>query len=152
MVGLTFPLALLLLLPALALVLWPGAVRRLVPAGLPGDWARVIEPSLRSIAAGRAASSERAETPALPLAIWCLLVLALAGPGIESGARQGFGNLVGGIDGQSDDGNQLLTLRYLLNLSAAYRMGGGSNIRLHLNFYPSDPWVFEAIGGLGIGF
>ena len=97
MVGLTHPLALLLLLPALVLALSPRAARAFVPAGLPGDWAKVIVPELRPLAAGGTPEVARDGALAVPLAIWCLLVLALAGPGIESGTRQGFGNLAGRV-------------------------------------------------------
>lgn len=97
MVGVTYPLALLLLLPALALALWPRAAGAALPAGLPGDWARVVEPALRAIAAGGDQDTRPGRVGRLPLAIWCLLVVALAGPGIESGTRQAFGNLAGRV-------------------------------------------------------
>ena len=90
------PLALLLLLPAAGLVMWlrlahgPDALR------LPGHWRRVIDSTMQSFMARRVVSPNRLPV-GVWLAIWTLLVLALARPVLDAPAPTDYGNLAGRV-------------------------------------------------------
>ena len=93
MIALAHPLALLLLVPG-ALALWLWRTRRL--AGLPGDWAHVIDRPLQGYVAGRAVLRGGASL-ALPLAIWALLTFAATRPSIQIAAGPEFTNIAGRV-------------------------------------------------------
>ena len=126
MVSLAHPWALLLAVPILAFLAWPKALRvpwpALAPAGLPGDWRRVVEPPLRAALRGPDLESDRRRGGILVPVLWLLLVLALAGPGIETGERRDFANLAGRVivldlGGAADIADQRLVARRLLDRS-----------------------------------
>ena len=79
------PLALLLLLPALALVAWLYIGRGPSGMRLPGHWHRAIAGVMQPFMAGRVISRNR-----MPILFWvavsALLVLGLARPVVHAGA------------------------------------------------------------------
>ncbi|MDP6012256.1 MAG: hypothetical protein QF629_01735 [Alphaproteobacteria bacterium] len=90
------PLALLLLLPAVAMVTWHtrrGASRF---SRLPGDWERLVTPLLRGIVA-RGASEGKAPHRFVLLALWTLLVIAIARPAWQVEAGGEFANIAGRV-------------------------------------------------------
>jgi len=70
---------------------------------------------------------------------------------IGGGGGMGFGNFLGKEDGESDDVFSALTLRFLVDVVAAYRVGPVT-LRALVNLYPSDPALVEMVGGIGVGF
>lgn len=90
------PLALLLLLPAVALVAWLTLWRGQAVMILPGHWHRIIAMTMQSFMARQVVSQNR-----LPLlfwlTIWTLMVLVLARPILDSGEPTAYGNLVGRV-------------------------------------------------------
>lgn len=93
---LVYPYALLLLLPALGLAAWLMLWRGQAALRLPGHWHRTIEGALQPFMARQVVSQNR-----LPLlmwiALWTLLVLALARPILDHGAPASYGNLAGRV-------------------------------------------------------
>ena len=89
-------MALFLLLPALAGYVWlkycPGGTS----GQLPGDWRRIVDPVLRPLMVSEVLLGS-AIGPLLILAIWAILVLALARPGIEASSRAEFSNIAGRV-------------------------------------------------------
>ena len=114
--SITHPLALLLLLPAAALVLWLYIGRGPSGLRLPGHWHRAIADVMQPFMAGRVISQNR--MPILFwLAVWTLLVLSLARPVINSGAPMDYGNLAGRViamdlgAGMDIEGQRLMAYR-----------------------------------------
>ena len=85
------PLALLLLLPAGAAWLWLRRLGEQRPRSLPGDWGRAIAPPLRRFIA-EASQGEHALPLKLLVALWILLAIALARPGITTGEQTPYSN------------------------------------------------------------
>lgn len=94
--SLAAPWALLLLLPALGALIWLQLQSRVGLTRLPGHWNRVIEPALQPFMA-RYAVAESQPPIGLMLAIWTLLVLALAQPSINTGEASDYANLAGRV-------------------------------------------------------
>ncbi len=92
--SLTAPWALLLLVPALGAWLWLHLQTHTGPMRLPGHWNRLIEPALQPFMARYALAASRPPV-GLIVAIWALLVLALAQPSIDTGEAPDYANLVG---------------------------------------------------------
>ena len=90
------PFAFLLLLPAFGLVAWLTLWRGQAGMGLPGHWHRAIDTAMQAFMAGRVVSQTRLPV-VLWLAIWTLLVLALARPFLDSGDPDPSGNLAGRV-------------------------------------------------------
>ena len=90
------PWILLLLLPAYVALAWLKITWRSGAARLPGDWRRVIEPVLQPFMA-RYAASDAPPRVGLALAIWTLLVLALAHPSFDTGKSTRYANLAGRV-------------------------------------------------------
>lgn len=67
------------------------------------------------------------------------------------GGSVGFGSMLGKEPGGKQTTDSVYTLRYAFDAIGGMRLGI-VNLRAVLHFYPSDPYTFEAIGGLGIGF
>lgn len=90
------PSALLLMLPALALMGWILLWRGSDALRLPGHWHRLIDPVMQPFMARQVVSPNR-----MPwvfwLAVWTLLVLGLARPVIGWAAPSDFGNLAGRV-------------------------------------------------------
>ena len=90
------PLALLLLLPALAVLAWLKWWRGEAAMRLPGQWRRTVQKAMRSFMAERVVAQSR-----LPvwfwLLIWTLLVLALARPILDLGKPVPYSNLAGRV-------------------------------------------------------
>lgn len=90
------PLALVLLLPAAALLAWYCLCGGRVAVRLPGRWQQAIEPPMRTLMAAQVISQNR-----LPLAfwliIWTFLVVALARPMLDFGSPAAYGNLAGRV-------------------------------------------------------
>ncbi len=90
------PLALLLLLPAAALIIWLAIVRGRGMTRLPGHWHRTIDAAMRPLMVQQVVSQTR-----LPLVfwllVWTLLVLGLSRPVLDSGAPAAYGNLAGRV-------------------------------------------------------
>ena len=112
----TNPLALLLLLPAIALVLWLYIGRGPTGLRLPGHWHRAIASVMQPFMAERVISQNR-----MPIlfwvAVWTLLVLGLARPVINAGAPTDYGNLAGRViamdlgAGMDIEGQRLMAYR-----------------------------------------
>ncbi len=90
------PAALLLLVPLIlsSLLVRRGGTWSL--SGMPGHWDRIVEPALRRFLARRN-PERRASQFGTCLAIAMILVIALAGPGIEVGQPKLYGNLSGRV-------------------------------------------------------
>lgn len=111
-----FPYALFLLLPAIAVVLWLYLGRGPTGMRLPGHWRRAIDEAMQPFMAARVISQNR-----LPIvfwmAVWSLLVLAVARPVIESGSPDEYGNLAGRVialdlgAGMDVEGQRLMAYR-----------------------------------------
>lgn len=90
------PLAFLLLLPVLGVLAWLKFWRGEVAMRLPGQWRQIIGKAMQSFMAKRVVSQNQ-----LPiwfwLAIWTLLVLALARPIFDLGKPAPYGNLAGRV-------------------------------------------------------
>ncbi len=124
MVSFTYPAVLLLILPAVALAVWAKVSPYRVAARLPGGWGRIIDRPLQDLAVNRAGGGMVSEPAILAAAIWCLLVMALAQPTIESTDRQNFANLAGRIividlGGGADVGAQRVAAAYLMDNAPA---------------------------------
>jgi hypothetical protein len=112
------PLALLLVLPALAVLAWLKFWRGATAMSLPGQWRQVIERAMQPFMAERVTSQNR-----LPiwfwLALWSLLVLALARPIVDLGKPIPYGNLAARViavdlgAGLDVDRQRLLVDRFL---------------------------------------
>lgn len=90
------PEALLLMLPALAVVAWIVVWRGVETLRLPGHWHRLIDAPMQRFMAGRVVSPGRVPWP-LWLAVWTLLVVGLARPVIGSATPADYGNLAGRV-------------------------------------------------------
>lgn len=94
--SLLHPIALLLLLPALGALAWLRFWRGEAAMTLPGGWRQTIERAMQDFMARRVVAQRR-----LPvwfwLAIWTLLVLALARPMLDLGKPLPYGNLAGRV-------------------------------------------------------
>ncbi len=90
------PLALLLLLPAFALVGWLTLWRSQAAMSLPGHWHRIIDAPMQAFMAQQVVSQNRLPV-VLWLAIWTLLVLGLARPILDLGEPTTYGNLAGRV-------------------------------------------------------
>ncbi len=94
--SLAAPWTLVLLLPAFGALIWLKTGFHSGAARLPGDWSRVIEPTLQPFMARHTATESH--PPIWPmLSIWTLLVLALAQPNIDSGVTTDYANLAGRV-------------------------------------------------------
>ncbi|MEM7252354.1 MAG: hypothetical protein AAF493_13130 [Pseudomonadota bacterium] len=92
----TYPLALLLLLPAAGVYAWVMWGDGATTLRLPGHWHRVIEQTMRPLMATRVVS-EQTLPMAFWLMLWSLLVFGIAGPIWDAGSPSGFGNLAGRV-------------------------------------------------------
>lgn len=90
------PMALVLLLPALGLAAWYTLGGGQPVIRLPGHWHRVIDTTMRAFMARQVVSQNRLPL-AFWLAIWTLLVVALARPVLDFGAPASYGNLAGRV-------------------------------------------------------
>lgn len=90
------PSAFLLLLPALGVLAWLRYWRGEAAMSLPGQWRRIVLEAMQSFMAKRVVSQNR-----MPiwfwLAIWLVLVLALARPILDLGKPIPYGNLAGRV-------------------------------------------------------
>lgn len=90
------PFALLLLLPALALVAWLTLWHGQAALRLPGHWHRIIDATMQSFMAKQVVSRSR-----LPLmfwlTVWALMVFGLARPILDFGEPPAYGNLAGRV-------------------------------------------------------
>ena len=116
--SLVHPWALLLLLPALALVAWLTLWHGQAVMRLPGHWHRIVDTAMQSFMAKQVVSRNR-----LPLlfwsAIWTLMVLGLARPILDFGEPTNYGNLAGRVialdvgAGKNIDRQRLVAYRIL---------------------------------------
>ena len=116
--SLIHPWALLLLLPALALMAWLTLWHGQAVMRLPGHWHRIIDITMQSFMAKQVVSRNR-----LPLlfwsAIWALMVLGLARPILDIGEPADYGNLAGRVialdvgAGKTIDRQRLIAYRIL---------------------------------------
>lgn len=90
------PAALLLILPALVVVAWIVFWRGVDALRLPGHWHRMIDAPMQPFMARQVLSPNRVPW-VFWLAVWTLLVLALARPVIGAAAPSDFGNLAGRV-------------------------------------------------------
>lgn len=112
------PLAFLLFLPALGLLAWLKLGQGEAAMRLPGQWRQIIQKPMQAFMAGRTVAQNR-----LPigfwLAIWTLLVLALARPIFDLGKPVPYSNLAGRVivldlgAGLDVDRHRLLVDRFL---------------------------------------
>ncbi len=92
----SYPLVLLLLVPAVAAFAWLARRGDRYLARLPGDWERLVVPSLRVIV-GREATQGAAPQLLGFLALWAVLVIAVARPVWKLEDAANFSNIVGRV-------------------------------------------------------
>ena len=88
--------ATLLLLPCAALVYWFLLGRRGTATALPGAWNKAVSAPMRSYLANDVAIS-RGQPRWLLAALWVLLVLILANPGLDAATPMTYSNLAGRV-------------------------------------------------------
>jgi len=92
----SYPLVLLLLVPGVAAFAWLARRGDRYLARLPGDWERLVVPSLRVIV-GREATQGAAPQLLGFLALWAALVIAIARPVWKLEDASNFSNIVGRV-------------------------------------------------------
>ena len=92
----SYPLVLLLLVPAVAAFAWFAHRGDRYLARLPGNWERLVAPSLRAIV-GREATQGAAPQLLGFLVLWAVLVMAIARPVWKLEDASNFSNIVGRV-------------------------------------------------------
>ena len=113
------PLVLLLLIPAVAAFAWLARLGDRYLARLPGDWGRVVAPSLRTFV-GREATQGAAPQLLGFLALWVVLVITISRPVWKLEEAANFSNIAGRViamdlGGGADIHNQRLAATTLID-------------------------------------
>ena len=129
----SYPLVLLLLVPAVATFAWFARRGDRYLARLPGDWERLVVPSLRAIV-GREATQGAAPQLLAFLVLWAVLVMAIARPVWKLEEAANFSNIAGRViamdlGGDADIYSQRLAAAALIDsapdVPTALVVGGG---------------------------